>query len=278
MPCKIGFWAWIIASLVFHAATASASPCEDPAAGLLGPPELSIRQGELDAPRSPCVTRALFAHAQATALIDMADFYGTLGAGIQVGARVPFRGLEWSLSLRAVDWRFVQNASIAASETGLGPITLGVLYPTIRTVIHRQVAILTGVRLVVPFTDSTYDVPVGAVAGTVDAAIRLRSWLALTSHAAVKGWSAWPTGGWDGRGAVVAGAGASFLPWRWLGVHLGLEAQSGWFGLGLDHVLTRGGASVPLRKTGRIGVGAVMPLAGAERTNLGALVDVTIPM
>jgi hypothetical protein len=51
-------------------------------------------------------------------------------------------------------------------------------------------------------------------------------------------------------------------------VTAGVEAQTGWYGAGLDHLLVRGGLRVPFRCRARLHLGAAFPLLGDERTDV----------
>lgn len=244
----------VLVAALLAAPAARAEDCVRPA-------EVALRDADLGAPRAPCVERRVYTRLRALALIDVPDFYGTLDAAAAIGVRWPVGPVEGSAELRAVDWRFAQNASLAASEVGVGPLTAGVLLP-----LGDGLAAAT--RVTLPFTDSTRDVPAGAAEIALHAATRPRPSLTVHGTLAGVGWLATPSdGGATGRLSTALSTGIAWTPARWIELLAGVEAQIGWYDLGLDHALARGGVRLVWR-CHAFDLLAATPLAGDERTDL----------
>jgi hypothetical protein len=248
--------------LILVASRAFGDVCSDPRFD--GPPEIGVREGDLGAPRAPCAEKSVYLHLRGYALLDIPDFYGTLDASALVGVRVPFadRRVEISASARLVDWRFVQNASVAVDELGAGPLAVGALIP-----LHVGAwAMAPSLRWFVPGTDR----PGSATALELgwSQARQARRWLSLYANAALEGWMAWPAA----RAALALSGGAAWTPKKWFALALGVEAQAGWYGTALDHLLARGGLRFRTG-AGDFALDAIVPLAGSERTTAAAQVD-----
>jgi len=250
----------VILALVALCASAAADPCRD---AYPAPVEASLRT--VGGPRTPCAEKAFLFHVQGAATIDLPQFYGSLGGAAMAGLRWPVYGVEWSIEANVVDWRFVQTASYTADEFGLGPFVVGALLPRKLRLFGIEWAVAPAARLVLP-PDTHVDVASMALEAAVHVGARPLHALAIQGSAVLLGWGALPTGGFLGRGAVQLSAGATLAPARWLRGSLGLEAQTGWYGPGLDHILVRGGVSVGRRH--QVTLGVLAPLAGAERTDL----------
>jgi hypothetical protein len=247
--------------LLVAATRAFADPCGDPRFD--GPPEIGVREGDLGAPRLPCAEKSVYLHLRGYALLDIPDFYGTLDASALVGVRVPVRDVvELSASLRLVDYRFVQNASVIADELGAGPLAIGALLP-LRA---GAWAIAPSVRWFVPGTD--WPAAATALEGGFAAATEPRRWLSVYANAALYGWMSYPAT----HGALALSGGAAWTPKKWFAFALGLEAQAGWYGVGLDHLLARGGLRFRT-KAGDFALDAIVPFAGRERTTAVAQID-----
>jgi hypothetical protein len=175
--------------------------------------------------------------------------------------------VEGSWALRAIDWRFAQNASLKATETGVGPLAVGALVPLTAYARGQRIAIAPALRVVLPYTDSTYDTPAGALELALHLGAKPWNKVSLYGGSALLGFAA----GGNVREAATAHVGAGVLPWRWLVVHAGLEAQAGWMAwTALDHVLVRGGLRAVTRRAGRFDLSALWPVAGSDRTDLVA--------
>lgn len=256
-----------LALLAALAGRAAATPC-DALVPLAGPPELSAREADLGAPRTPCAERRLTLAVRGNALIDVPSFYGTLGGAGALAVRWPAFGLEWSAEARAADWRFVQNASLQVTELGFGPVAVGVLWPLSPRLLGWGVALAPSLRVVAPFSDSGNDHFAGAAEAAVHAAVRPRRWLSLHGDAALLAWAVAPPGAVDAFSSLTLAAGAGF-PGRRLAAHVGLEAATGWYGWGgLDHLAARAGARLRTRRAGDWDLGALVPLLGEERTDV----------
>lgn len=97
--------------------------------GRIGPRlPLGVTLGEADMGMtpSPCGGRMLSLEGRGTALLALDDFYGAIDAGAVIAGTYPLGGRLWlSGAIAPLQFRFVQNASIAATTLGLGASTLG---------------------------------------------------------------------------------------------------------------------------------------------------------
>jgi len=251
-------------------------PCVDP---LLAPVAPALRDTGLDRTRGACLTTAVDVRARGAAAVDRPDFYGTLAGSLFVERRtLLLPDLELQAGARAADYRFAQNAVVTADEWALGPVWLGATIGDRRRPGGRLLRLAYGLRFELPYTDSNYvDTPVVAARPEVAAALALGRSVALHGRAAGLLWLARPPGDVQTRRALVGSVDVAWAPWRVLAVGAGVEAQTGWYGAGLDHVMARGGLRVPLRCRARIDVAGAARVAGEERTDLvlelGGMVD-----
>lgn len=264
-------WAGALVVVGMLAGRAFGDECSDVA----GPAEIAVRDVGLGAPRQPCIERQVRVDLRGAAAIDVPSFYGTLGGSAVAGVRWPVAGLELSVDARLVDDRFAQNASLKATEVGVGPLTLGVLRPLAA---WYGVRLAVAARGVLPLTDSAATNFAGAVEAALHATTRPRRWLAIDAHGAIYGAAFAPTADATGFGAVLIGGGAALRPARWFAAHAGLEVQGGWYGVGLDHLLARLAVRFRAGSAGDFTLGAALPLAGAERTDVVIVLGWSLPL
>jgi hypothetical protein len=238
--------------------------CDDPIAD---PVPLAVRSGGFDATRSACLRADVDVRLGAHALIDTPGFYGTLGGGLQIGIRfLESFGLEWGATVDVVDLTFAQTAVVTATDATYGPITI---HGALGRPVGERLRLAALARADVPFTRSSLDSSSAGVQLAGLATYRAASRVAVHGRAGLLGWYASSPGGTSTRAAAVVSADAAIRTWWWLDAIAGVETQAGWYGLGLDHVAARVGAHAHLGAgPWRLDVGAMLPLAGTERTNL----------
>jgi hypothetical protein len=243
-------------------------PCRDPLLAPIAPP---IRDSGFDRTIDACLAGGWSASARGAALIDTPDFYGTAAASLFLDVKkMLLRDLEIGAGIRAVDARFAQNAVIADDEVGAGPVYLAVAAALgSHHLGGRPLRLAWGLRLDLPWTDTTYgETAVVAATPQVAAALGLSPRLALHGRIAALLWLVRPPGDVQTRRAAVVSSDVAWTPFRVLALSLGVEAQTGWYGSTLDHLLIRGGVRIPFRCRNRLHLGAAAPVLGDERTDL----------
>lgn len=243
-------------------------PCRDP---LLAPIAPALRDSGFDRAASACLRARWSATARGAALIDTPDFYGTAAASLFLDiSHLLLRDLEIAAGARAVDARFAQNAVISDSELGAGPVYLAAAGGLgVHHLAGHPLRLAWRLRLDLPWTDTTYGATaVVAAAPQIAAALGLTPRLALHGRLAALLWLVRPPDDVQTRRAVVGSSDLAFAPWRVLAVTAGAEAQTGWYGAGLDHLLVRAGLRVPFRCRAGLHLGAAFPLLGDERTDV----------
>lgn len=243
-------------------------PCGDPLLAPIAPP---VRDSGFDRAIDACLAGGWSASARGAALLDTPDFYGTAAASLFLELRhLLLRDLEIGGGIRAVDARFAQNAVIAEDEVGAGPAYLTAAAALgRRQLAGRPLRLAWGLRLDLPWTDTTYgETAVVAATPQVAGALGLSPRLALHGRLAALLWLVRPPGDVQTRRAAALSTDVAWTPFRVLALSLGVEAQTGWYGATLDHLLVRGGLRVPFRCKNRLHLGAAAPLLGDERTDL----------
>jgi hypothetical protein len=258
--------------IVCAASTAHADVCDQTAAD---PVPVGVRDGAIDVTRGACLRTDLDARIGAHALVDTPDFYGTLGAELQLSIRfIEEIGIEWGATIEVVDVTFAQTAVVTATEASYGPVTAHLA--TSRQ-IDRDLEIGGVLRVELPFTRSSLESSrAGAqLAGLASMSFRPR--LTVHGRAGLLGWYGSSAGGTDVRGAVIVSADAAVRAWKTLHAIVGAEVQAGWYGDGVDHTAARVGAHARIKGAWHLDGGVMVPLAGAERTDfvvtLGVLRD-----
>ena len=243
-------------------------PCADPLLAPIAPP---VRDSGFDRAIDACLAGGWSASARGAALIDTPDFYGTAAASLFLDLRhLLLRDVEIGGGIRAIDARFAQNAVITDDEVGAGPAYLTAAAALGRhQLAGRPLRLAWGLRLDLPWTDTTYGkTAVVAATPQVAGALGLSPRLVLHGRLAALLWLVRPPGDVQTRRAAALSTDLAWTPARVLALSLGIEAQTGWYGATLDHLLVRGGIRVPFRCRNRLHLGAAAPLLGDERTNL----------
>ncbi len=250
------------------ARTAAADLCDDVHDS--SPARVPLRDTGLDIARPVCPETSAMLDFRGLALIDTPGFYGTLASSMFVALRAGDEHLELEGGLRAVNFRFAQNAVVTAHELSVGPVYLALTHAHPARMFGRDAIWSWTGRLDLLATDRGYKVTTAAAALSAQALVPVTRHLRLLGRVAALGWAASPIDAPDGRGALSASTDVNWQPWRRLALTGGAEAQGGWYGLGLDHALVRAGVRLHLGGY-RLELGAAAPLFGAERTNLVVL-------
>lgn len=259
-------------AIAVSAEAARAEPCGD--AGLTAPADVAVHDTAIDSPRGACVDGGWYWTNRALALIDTADFYGTLTGAALLGVRVdpkvvgadiyfPVGSVE--LGARVADFRFAQTAVFAESELSIGPVFVGVSTRPWRW--GDTVADLA-LRVDLPLTNRGYGVPTWGLAGMARLSWRASPSVTVHGRAGAVQLVVDPIDDAYARHAGLVSGDVGWAATSWLGLAVGAEAQAGWFDLGLDHLLVRAAARVRVRGHHRIELGGAAVLAGNDRTDL----------
>ncbi len=249
-------------------APTSEARADGPCRALLAPTGGSVRDTGLDQNRSACATDGFVVGTRALATIDAKNFYGTLSSSLMLDYRMlHLSGFEFSLGARLVDYRFAQSAVFTDGELSAGPISVGVLRPTRSTWWGIPVAVAHAIRFEVPYTNlADQDLSVAASPSAL-ATLTPSPRLHLHGRMAALLWSVLPESGADSRAALLASTDVAYAPVSAFSLNAGLEAQAGWYGLGLDHLQARGGVRLKIGD-GAIEISAATTLVGEERNDL----------
>lgn len=231
-----------------------------------GPVAIGLLAGDLGAGRRACPRSELSLGARALATIDTPGFYGNLAVGARLEGSWSIRGRgELFASFTFVDWQFVQNATLKATDTAVGPLTVG---GSLLAFNARGLAVAPYVRLLLPTDRRT----VGAEYGVTLAGLFARR---LSAHLLAAGDLSAGVG--PGLASVRAGAalvlGIVWTPARWFSftldaqLHFAALAPLDWFApaAALRFRLWRGlGAELS----------AIVPVVGGDRHDTALLVRV----
>ena len=264
----------LLAILAASAPAAADAPdvCDDP---IDEPIAVAWRDVAADATRGACLQPDVALRLGGRMLIDEPDFYGTLGGDATFLARfVEGSHYEWGLGLRIADLAFVQNAVWKLTDASYGPVIAQGAYGDRATLGGRALARAIAVRLELPFTQSRIEGSSGALQLAAVATWHARATLRVHARAMVLGWYGASAGGTSTRGAVAVSADVSWRAVGWLTPTAGVDAQLGWYGVGLDHVAVRAGAHWRVKGPWRVEVAAGVPLVGAERQDLAITLGV----
>jgi hypothetical protein len=248
------------------AAVEAADPCADPLLAAFAPP---VRDTGLDRGRSACLAGGFAARTRAAApdagdLDDSAAIFGELEL-----RWLYLADLELTAGARVVRWLAGDGrGDDDDDETSFGPVYLAAAAGRKARAFGRPLRLAWALRLDLPLTDSAEDAPVVAASPQVAAALHLGSRVTGHARAAALLWLVLPEDDVDTIRALSLSTDLAWAPWRWLAGGIGVEAQSGWHGFALDHLLARGGLRVPLGCRARLELAAAAPLAGREPTDL----------
>jgi hypothetical protein len=244
-----------------------------------GPLGLSFFEGDIGRPRRVC-PRTEVVLGGGVMGTDVADdlisgdgnFYATLAGGGELSGSWRFseKG-EIFASIQAVNFRFVQNATITRTHLGMGWTSLGVTYHGWST--DKLILAMTG-RLTLPTAFDYYEHawPLALDAGVV-AVYRPLAWLSVHGQVGSVASLAVSQGDPDARAALQIVAGVEFIPLEWLGLVLDLGAQ-----LGYDAPLDQLNVALGFRFRIWQGLGlefaAMLPYAGESQANLAGVLRI----
>lgn len=256
----------ILAAIVFAPSVASAERCSRGRAGVPLPIALTMGPADFGTTPSPCSDPRISLDLRATALIDTADFYGALGADAVLSGTVPLTSRLWlSGAFTVVRYRYAQNATLIASDMGLGPSDLGL---HVGVITRDELRVSTYLRVLLPTeTPTQYALRTGFEAG-VAAMWRPRSRLTLLGGLSVPVELSFLGGHGLAYGGVRASIDATYLVGTWFEPVLGLEARIGNDPDGaLEYVAPRLSLRAHLGRSVGIHLTGMAPLGGIERTN-----------
>lgn len=238
-------------------------------AASLAPSAVSIRDTGLDRNRVACGASGFRAGTRAFATIDTPNFYGTLSGALFLDYRLlTASGFEFSAGARFVDYRFAQSAVFTDGEFSVGPISLGVLRPQRKSWWGVPVVSSHGLRFELPLTNSSDQNITVSASPTALVTMMPSSQLHLHGRLAGLLWSTLPESGADSRAALIASTDVAYAPVSFLAATAGVEAQGGWYGLGLDHLIARGGLNIPIGDDNALQLSIAHSFAGAERADM----------
>jgi hypothetical protein len=242
---------------------------ESPCRAMLAPSAVSLRDTGLDQNRVACAVDGLSIGTRAHATIDTPNFYGTLGASLMLDYRyLHAAGFEFSVGAQLVDYRFAQSAVFTKGDLAIGPVSIGVLRPRTTSWWGIPVAVGHAIRFEIPYTNSSDQNLTVAASPAFLATLTPSRVLHIHARMAALLWSVLPESGADSRLALLASTDIAYAPANIFAITTGVEAQGGWYGVGLDHVQARAGLRTGLGASGVLELSAATTLAGAERNDL----------
>jgi hypothetical protein len=207
--------------------------------------------------------------AGAAAIIDEPGFYGMAQGALRVeGSWAVTTAWEVSGGLDALQFRYVQNATLQETSWTLGSLTLGATWrPVSLPGGELDVAIFAGMLL--PTSLEYRNARVWG--GELGASLRgqATSWLAWYGGVAFPVIGAVADAGSQARASATAAAGASWTPAAWFRLTLEIDARLP-FGKPVEQVA----AGLGLRfAAGRLGIelDGLLPFAGTSRFDVAAL-------
>lgn len=247
------------------AAHAEPRPCSP----LLEPAQVSVRESGFDISRAACASARYQLGARSFALIDTPGYYGTLAGSIFFDwSTVHLSGFELGLGARLLDARFVQSAVLPMAELSAGPLRAWALRPRDTTILGWSATVAHSLLIDIPYTNFSLDE--GSMSATPALLVTLRPTSDLHWHNRVAAllWAVWPESGPDRRLALALSSDAALRVASWLSMTAGLEVQGGWYGLGLDHALVRGGVRFGWAEEHAIEISGGSAPLGEERADL----------
>lgn len=263
----------ILALMLLFPRAAYGDPCER--AVLPAPAPIGLGPGPSDFGSTPaaCAQKRADLAGRAALLVDEPDFYGGLGADVVLSAAYALREDLWlSASLAALEWRFVQSATIVATQTDLGPATLAVHAAAIES---DRLRVAPYMRALLPTgTAYRYATLFGGEPGVAAVYVPASRWaLSFGLSTPVTGTLLGSRARWTLEPRVTADA--AFAPWTWFEPALGLEVRAGGDAAGPIETIAPAMALrfFPWRGL-QAKVACALPLVGADRTDLRLLAAV----
>jgi hypothetical protein len=278
MPGARGAIAVLIAASTIAGGVAAAradEPAGACAQSLADPVGLPWRTSGLDAGRGACRRPGVGVELDGHALIDTPAFYGTLAAGATIRARLVGGPIEWTVAARAPTVTFVQNAVLAATGLGYGPLAVGAALGTDTRWRCRPLRLALAATIELPYSERRLASRRAAGSLAALASWRITDGWRLHARVALLGERSWSAIDAGGRGAGALSADVARRLARRLFVGAGVDAQLGWHGAGLDHLALRVDGRLRLAGRWRATLAIGLPVAGAERTDLAFVLGVT---
>jgi hypothetical protein len=244
-----------------------------------GPLGLSFFEGDIGRPRRVCPRTEVMLGGGVMG-VDVADdliyedgnFYATLAGGGELSGSWKFseRG-ELFASIQAVNFRFVQNATIDRTHLGMGWTSLGVTYHGWQS--EKLILAMTG-RLTLPTAFGYYEHawPLALDVGLA-AVYRPLNWLSVHGQVGAIASLAVSSGDPNSRAALQLVAGVECTPLEWLGLVLDLGAQLG-YDAPLDLLSVALGFRFRIWRGLGLELAAMLPYAGESPANLAAVLRI----
>jgi len=244
-----------------------------------GPLGLSFFEGDIGRPRRVCPRTELVLGGGVMG-VDVADdlitgdgnFYATLAGGGELSGSWMFSDKgELFASIQAVNFRFVQNATMTRTRLGMGWTSLGATFHGWQT--EKVILAMTG-RLTLPTAFDYYEHawPLALDAG-VAAFYRPLFWLGVHGQIGAISSLAVSGGDHDARAALQLVAGVEITPLEWLGVVLDLGAQLG-YDAPLDLLSVGLGFRFRIWRGLGLELAAMLPYAGDSQANLAGVLRI----
>lgn len=245
---------------------ASAQRCSRGRAGVPAPIALTVGPADFGTTPAPCSDPRASFDLRASLLIDTPDFYGALGAEGVFSGTVPLVGRLWlSGAFTAVRYRYVQNATLLATDIGLGPSDVGL---HVGLFAGDDLRVSTYLRVLLPTESPTqYAARTGFEAGVAalwrpHARVSLLGGLSVPVEMSVLG------GRGLAYGSVRASVDATVLVGTWFEPALGVEARIGNDPSGaVEFIAPRASLRAHLGRGVSLHLTGMVPLAGRERTD-----------
>lgn len=244
-----------------------------------GPLGLSFFEGDIGRPRRVCPRTEVVLGGDVMG-IDVADdlltsdgnFYATMAGGGELSGSWKFsKKGELFASIQAVNFRFVQNATITRTHLGMGWTSVGATYHGWST--DKIILAMTG-RFTLPTAFDYYEHawPLALDVG-VAAVYRPLSWLSVHGQVGAVASLAVSQGDPDARAALQIVAGAECTPLDWLGLVLDLGAQLG-YDAPLDQLSVALGFRFRIWRGLGLELAAMLPYAGESEANLAGVLRI----
>jgi len=263
---------WLLAA--FPAVSLAEDVCTS--GGLMdGPLGLSFFEGDSGCPRRVCPRTEVTLDGSVMG-IDVADdlftqsgdFYATIagGGGFSGSWKFSERG-ELFASFQVLNVRFVQNATITGTRTGIGWFSAGATYQGFRA---GNLALAMTARLTLPTAFGYYEHawPLAADFGVL-AGYRPLEWLGLHGQLGVVSSLAMSKANPNARAGLQIISGVEFMPLEWLGVVLDLGVQLG-YAAPVDMLHLGAGFRFRIWRGLGVEIGAMLPCAGETKADLAA--------
>jgi hypothetical protein len=242
----------------------------------LAPP---VRDTGFDRVQSACLAGSFAVRGRTAAILDGSGIDDTAVTSAALELRwLYLADLELAVGARAIEHRPAPSAAaMTGDDTAYGPVHVGVAAGRTSRALGRPLRLAWSLRVDLPWTD-TGDGPGPTLAASpqLAAALQIGRHLAGHARAAALLGLARPPDDLETRRALALSADLAWAPWRRLAAGSGIEAQSGWYGFGLDHLLVRGGLCLALGSRVRLDLAGAAPLFGRERTDLLVELGMTV--